>query len=195
MGGIPKFCSTNSNEKMEKRAHMIDWRTEYLCHIVINNVPSSSICLLLLLLSVVMKIKHTKHKRNTTTMLFHTNLKHVHLFLPILLISLSSFANLIHAAACNQQDQNSLLSFYYNISSPSSPLNWSTAVDCCSWEGIACVPVIGSPVFRYPWEVSGEHFRPPSETSPVSLNSISRIIRSQVHSQMGFSHHSIEFRS
>lgn len=83
-------------------------------------------------------IKHIKHNRNTTTMLFHTNLKPVHLFLPILLISLSSFANLIHAAACNQLDQNSLLSFYYNISSPSSPLNWSTAVDCCSWEGIAC---------------------------------------------------------
>ncbi|XP_058226973.1 tyrosine-sulfated glycopeptide receptor 1 [Rhododendron vialii] len=82
---------------------------------------------------------HHHHSRNRTTMLFHTNLEHFHLFLPIfLLLSLSSFANLIHAS-CDQLDQYSLISFYHNISSPPpSPLNWSTAIDCCSWEGIAC---------------------------------------------------------
>ncbi|XP_028796251.1 tyrosine-sulfated glycopeptide receptor 1-like [Neltuma alba] len=44
------------------------------------------------------------------------------------------------SSSCNQLDKESLLAFSSNISTLSShpPLNWSTSVDCCSWEGILC---------------------------------------------------------
>ncbi|CAL1381254.1 unnamed protein product [Linum trigynum] len=44
---------------------------------------------------------------------------------------------------CNPIDRASLLSFFSNISSTSSPpLNWSSA-ECCRWEGIGCDAISG----------------------------------------------------
>ncbi|KAJ4832579.1 hypothetical protein Tsubulata_030780 [Turnera subulata] len=48
---------------------------------------------------------------------------------------LSCFLSLNYA--CNQLDQESLLSFSLNISS-SPPLNWSSSISCCHWDGIIC---------------------------------------------------------
>ncbi|KAL9314965.1 hypothetical protein ACSQ67_020417 [Phaseolus vulgaris] len=53
------------------------------------------------------------------------------------LFLLSSFLLPVQAASCNQLDRDSLLAFSRNISTP-SPLNWSSSVDCCLWEGILC---------------------------------------------------------
>ncbi|KDO37088.1 hypothetical protein CISIN_1g047549mg, partial [Citrus sinensis] len=47
---------------------------------------------------------------------------------------LSRFASLDQA--CNQIDQETLLSLNFNASNP--PLNWSFSTDCCLWEGIKC---------------------------------------------------------
>lgn len=55
----------------------------------------------------------------------------------ILLIILPSCFVITSHGSCNQLDQDSLLSFSRNLSSP-SPLNWSFSVDCCIWEGVAC---------------------------------------------------------
>ncbi|KAK0592061.1 hypothetical protein LWI29_012653 [Acer saccharum] len=52
-----------------------------------------------------------------------------------ILLFLSCFAFLTHQA-CNQFDQQSLLSFQLYI--PSSSLNWPSSGDCCLWEGITC---------------------------------------------------------
>ncbi|XP_037493569.1 tyrosine-sulfated glycopeptide receptor 1 [Jatropha curcas] len=53
----------------------------------------------------------------------------------IILLSLPSS----HAAVfCNQDDHDSLLPFFSNVSSSSSPLNWSATIDCCLWEGVEC---------------------------------------------------------
>ncbi|XP_025015119.2 tyrosine-sulfated glycopeptide receptor 1 isoform X3 [Ricinus communis] len=41
------------------------------------------------------------------------------------------------SAACNQDDHDSLLPFYSNLSS-FPPLGWSPSIDCCNWEGIEC---------------------------------------------------------
>ncbi|KAL8130421.1 hypothetical protein V2J09_019576 [Rumex salicifolius] len=38
---------------------------------------------------------------------------------------------------CNHQDQTALLAFSANIST-SPPLNWSSGVSCCHWEGVEC---------------------------------------------------------
>lgn len=45
-----------------------------------------------------------------------------------------------NAQSCNQFEQDSLLSFYHNISINSSPppLNWSPSTNCCQWQGISC---------------------------------------------------------
>ncbi|CAL2253714.1 unnamed protein product [Prunus armeniaca] len=56
-----------------------------------------------------------------------------HIFLPILLFS-SIISTNIHA--CNQIEHNSLLSFTLTLSS--SPLNWTSSVNCCQWNGITC---------------------------------------------------------
>ncbi|XP_020417032.1 receptor-like protein 2 isoform X1 [Prunus persica] len=56
-----------------------------------------------------------------------------HIFLPILLFS-SIISTNIHA--CNQIERNSLLSFTLTLSS--SPLNWTSSVNCCQWKGITC---------------------------------------------------------
>ncbi|KAK0591813.1 hypothetical protein LWI29_008609 [Acer saccharum] len=53
----------------------------------------------------------------------------------LILLFLSCFAFLTHQA-CNQIDQQSLLSFQLYI--PSSSLNWPSSGDCCLWEGITC---------------------------------------------------------
>ncbi|KAI9156769.1 hypothetical protein LWI28_011936 [Acer negundo] len=53
----------------------------------------------------------------------------------LILLFLSYFAYLTHQA-CNQFDQQSLLSFQLYI--PSSSLNWPSSDDCCLWEGITC---------------------------------------------------------
>ncbi|KAK1552731.1 hypothetical protein Q3G72_022574 [Acer saccharum] len=53
----------------------------------------------------------------------------------LILLFLSCFAFLTHQA-CNQFDQQSLLSFQLYI--PSSSLNWPSSGDCCLWEGITC---------------------------------------------------------
>jgi len=55
-----------------------------------------------------------------------------------LLFTLFLFCIFAANHACNQIDQNSLLSFAFNESS--LPLNWSSSIDCCHWEGIACDP-------------------------------------------------------
>ncbi|ESR45082.1 hypothetical protein CICLE_v10003246mg, partial [Citrus x clementina] len=54
--------------------------------------------------------------------------------LHIIIIILSCFSSFCQA--CNQIDQDSLLSLGFNISSPG--LNWSSSTDCCLWEGIKC---------------------------------------------------------
>ncbi|KDP40604.1 hypothetical protein JCGZ_24603 [Jatropha curcas] len=46
------------------------------------------------------------------------------------------------AAACHQDDHDSLFTFFSNISS-SSPLNWSSSTDCCLWEGVECDGING----------------------------------------------------
>lgn len=66
----------------------------------------------------------------------------LHLLFNLLLLLLPPsffFASPCHAA-CNQNDRDSLLAFLSNTTFPSSsPLNWSTSIDCCSWEGVVCV--------------------------------------------------------
>ncbi|KAK6267791.1 hypothetical protein QUC31_011951 [Theobroma cacao] len=64
----------------------------------------------------------------------------LHLLLRLLFLLLPSFLYISPcSAACNQDDHDSLLAFYSNLTlSPSSPLNWSPSKDCCSWEGIDC---------------------------------------------------------
>ncbi|OMO74261.1 hypothetical protein CCACVL1_16879 [Corchorus capsularis] len=47
------------------------------------------------------------------------------------------FCSATSYSACNQLDHDSLLSFSLGLA-PSSPLNWSSSTDCCSWEGIGC---------------------------------------------------------
>lgn len=54
--------------------------------------------------------------------------------LHIIIIILSCFSSFCQA--CNQIDQDSLLSLGFNISSPG--LKWSFSTDCCLWEGIKC---------------------------------------------------------
>ncbi|CAI0393821.1 unnamed protein product [Linum tenue] len=45
---------------------------------------------------------------------------------------------------CSPIDRASLLSFFSNISSTSSPpLNWSSSAECCRWEGIGCDAISG----------------------------------------------------
>lgn len=44
------------------------------------------------------------------------------------------FSILLTDAACSSYDRNSLLSFAANFPT----LNWTVAVDCCSWDGIDC---------------------------------------------------------
>ncbi|XP_022714695.1 tyrosine-sulfated glycopeptide receptor 1-like [Durio zibethinus] len=64
----------------------------------------------------------------------------LHLLLNLLLFLLLAFffASSGHAA-CDQNDLDSLLAFYSNITLPSSsPLNWSASIDCCFWEEINC---------------------------------------------------------
>ncbi|XVF74887.1 hypothetical protein PTKIN_Ptkin13bG0146800 [Pterospermum kingtungense] len=65
----------------------------------------------------------------------------LHLLLNLLLLlSPSIFFACPCQAACNQSDRDSLLAFFNNTTFPSSsPLNWSTSIDCCSWEGVGCV--------------------------------------------------------
>ncbi|XP_059645515.1 receptor-like protein 2 [Cornus florida] len=50
------------------------------------------------------------------------------------IVILSSFSNPCHGS-CNQLDRDSLLSFSLNIS---PPLNWSSVIDCCVWDGVSC---------------------------------------------------------
>ncbi|XP_028796258.1 tyrosine-sulfated glycopeptide receptor 1 [Neltuma alba] len=43
------------------------------------------------------------------------------------------------SSSCTQLDKEPLLDFSNDISTePHPPLNWSSSVDCCSWEGILC---------------------------------------------------------
>ncbi|KAL2457388.1 Tyrosine-sulfated glycopeptide receptor 1 [Forsythia ovata] len=49
---------------------------------------------------------------------------------------LSGFATPCHAA-CRKVEHNSLRAFSFNVSSR-VPLNWSSSVDCCTWEGVGC---------------------------------------------------------
>ncbi|CAN6694233.1 unnamed protein product [Malus baccata var. baccata] len=58
-----------------------------------------------------------------------------HGFLLIILLFTSIISPNIHA--CNQNERSALLSFNLTLSSP--PLNW-TSFNCCSWEGITCIP-------------------------------------------------------
>ncbi|XP_031252512.1 tyrosine-sulfated glycopeptide receptor 1-like [Pistacia vera] len=60
------------------------------------------------------------------------------LFLLLLVIQLQLFCPCYAAVACNQNDRDSLLSFFSNISSSSSSLNWSSSIDCCLWDGVDC---------------------------------------------------------
>ncbi|XP_062087980.1 tyrosine-sulfated glycopeptide receptor 1 [Humulus lupulus] len=61
------------------------------------------------------------------------------LFLFVMPTLLGSFG----LSACNIDDTESLLAFSFNLSSPSSALNWSRSVDCCSWVGVGCEVVAG----------------------------------------------------
>ncbi|CAN6879572.1 unnamed protein product [Brassica oleracea] len=63
---------------------------------------------------------------------------HRHLICLICLLFLSALFLTHSEAACNPQDQESLLWFSGNVSSSVSPLNWNLSIDCCSWEGITC---------------------------------------------------------
>ncbi|KAL2933151.1 Tyrosine-sulfated glycopeptide receptor 1 [Bienertia sinuspersici] len=59
-----------------------------------------------------------------------------HHLLFILLLYSITFS---HQQACHPEDQQSLLTFSHSISSSLSPLDWSSASNCCSsWEGIDC---------------------------------------------------------
>ncbi|KAL5755436.1 hypothetical protein ACOSQ2_020182 [Xanthoceras sorbifolium] len=71
-----------------------------------------------------------------------SSMSHSHkLFLFLLMLTLLSSPS--HSAApCNPNDRDSLLFLFQNISS-SSPLNWSSSVDCCLWEGIDCDDIDG----------------------------------------------------
>ncbi|KAK4267111.1 hypothetical protein QN277_023940 [Acacia crassicarpa] len=59
-------------------------------------------------------------------------------FLMVPLVLLSCLVVTV-SSSCTQLDKDSLLDFCNNISTePHSPLNWSSSVDCCSWEGVLC---------------------------------------------------------
>ncbi|XP_050111021.1 receptor-like protein 3 isoform X2 [Malus sylvestris] len=57
-----------------------------------------------------------------------------HGFLLIFLFSFIISTTNIHAS--NQNELNSLMAFARTLSSP--PVNWSSSVDCCHWNGITC---------------------------------------------------------
>ncbi|XP_031261811.1 receptor-like protein 3 [Pistacia vera] len=52
----------------------------------------------------------------------------------VLLVFMSWFA--YPQQTCNRLDQQSLLSLNFTL--PSPPLNWSSSIKCCLWEGIKC---------------------------------------------------------
>ncbi|CAI9757750.1 unnamed protein product [Fraxinus pennsylvanica] len=54
----------------------------------------------------------------------------------ILFAQLSSFI-IPCQATCRKVDRDSLLAFSFGVSS-SNPLNWSSSIDCCRWEGVSC---------------------------------------------------------
>ncbi|CAO2824632.1 unnamed protein product [Amaranthus hypochondriacus] len=54
-----------------------------------------------------------------------------HLLIILLLYSFT----FSYQQACHPEDQQSLLTFSASLT---NPLNWSTASDCCSWDGIGC---------------------------------------------------------
>ncbi|EXB64642.1 Tyrosine-sulfated glycopeptide receptor 1 [Morus notabilis] len=57
------------------------------------------------------------------------------LFLLVLILSLMP----TFLQSCSEFDRDSLLAFYNNVSfSSSPPLNWSSSIDCCRWDGIRC---------------------------------------------------------
>ncbi|KAK2652139.1 hypothetical protein Ddye_011995 [Dipteronia dyeriana] len=86
----------------------------------------------------------------------------------------SSIATPCHAAAspCNPNDGDSLLSLFRNISSPSSPLNWSPSLDCCLWEGVDCDDTDGRVThLRLPSRgLSGSFLSPPATANLTSLS-------------------------
>ncbi|CAI9757751.1 unnamed protein product [Fraxinus pennsylvanica] len=58
------------------------------------------------------------------------------LLLLILFAQLSSFI-IPCQATCRKVERDSLLAFSSGVSS-SYPLNWSSSIDCCMWEGVSC---------------------------------------------------------
>ncbi|CAH8391055.1 unnamed protein product [Eruca vesicaria subsp. sativa] len=64
---------------------------------------------------------------------FHMLYLFLHCFLSFHFLFLT-----VSEAVCNPHDQETLLWFSGNVSSPVSPLKWDPSVDCCSWEGITC---------------------------------------------------------
>ncbi|XP_057483430.1 LOW QUALITY PROTEIN: receptor-like protein 2 [Actinidia eriantha] len=59
-----------------------------------------------------------------------------HMHSVLVFVLLSCFASTCHT--CNQLDKQALLSHSNISSSSSTPLNWSSSIDCCLWDGITC---------------------------------------------------------
>ncbi|XP_050140448.1 tyrosine-sulfated glycopeptide receptor 1-like [Malus sylvestris] len=84
----------------------------------------------------------------------------LHLFLFSCIISTTN----IHA--CNQTEHTLLLALAHTLSS--LPLNWSSSVDCCHWNGITCnqegwvthllLPSKGLKGGKIPWSMTGLNF-------------------------------------
>lgn len=104
---------------------------------------------------------------------------HMVLFVLLYVLSLSVFFITVSEAVCNLQDQDSLLWFSGNVSSPVSPLHWNSSTDCCSWEGISCDDSPENRVTSILLPSRGLSGNLPS--SVVNLRSLSRLDLSHNH--------------
>ncbi|XAR74035.1 Non-specific serine/threonine protein kinase [Bertholletia excelsa] len=90
---------------------------------------------------------HDQHRTAMLLRLLHSCSPHHHnhnfnlnpflLIFLLLPLFLSFFPNYV-SASCKKLDSDSLLSLSFEVSAPLAPLNWSSTIDCCLWEGISC---------------------------------------------------------
>ncbi|CAN6901457.1 unnamed protein product [Brassica oleracea] len=114
--------------------------------LLLTNLPYRLLPVLVLVLVLVltmvyenMRSKSKSYVRSSSTtrpiqpLSLHMLQLFIHCFLSFYFLFLT-----VSEAVCNPQDQETLLWFSGNVSSPVSPLKWNPSVDCCSWEGITC---------------------------------------------------------
>lgn len=112
--------------------------------LLLTNLPCRLLPVLVLVLVLTMVYENMRSKsksyvRSSSTtrpiqpLSLHMLQLFIHCFLSFYFLFLT-----VSEAVCNPQDQETLLWFSGNVSSPVSPLKWNPSVDCCSWEGITC---------------------------------------------------------